>query len=310
MMTRWSRVTSTLGAFAVALFVLFVALLALPQFLTESRAFTLLFAATFAVVAARVWRKRPKFQTRPSATVGLGGLTALLLIVDVATFVHLPLPFWMVADSASFCAGVGHATKACRAPSAVAARTAPETSPVVHLVAHGWHSGLVIDTNDLDARDLPYASTLKRHRYVEFGWGDADFFQADHPTIVTALDAMLTPGPAVLHVASFDASPEAYFSKEPLYRIPVSPAGLQELTRFVASSFQWSERGEPLVTGPGDYGPDSQFVKATGRYYFPNTCNVWTAKALASADVPMTPSVAVTSQALLHQVERVAFVVH
>jgi hypothetical protein len=43
-----------------------------------------------------------------------------------------------------------------------------------------------------------------------------------------------------------------------------------------------------LNLGPGIYG-DSTFFRANGKYYFPNTCNVWTARGLKTAGVPIVP---------------------
>ena len=115
----------------------------------------------------------------------------------------------------------------------------------VYIVEHGWHTGLVLATADLDAPDLPYFATLKQRRYVEVGWGDAEFFQADDPGLLMAADAMLTPGPAVLHVASFDQPVEAYFPNEVLHRIPVTRSGTSRIGRFVAASFADHVSTEP-----------------------------------------------------------------
>lgn len=279
---------TAIAAFALPLLLI---LLVLPHEFAASKSFTILLVATYAAALARLYVKRVKVDTARFAWV-LPGALVLFILGDVMAFVHLELPFW----------------RSPAAPNAMAARSlAPEPKDRdVFIVEHGWHTGLIVDTRDLAEDDLPYFSMLRRHRYLEVGWGDATFFQADDPTIGMALDAMLTPGPAVLHVAAFDKDPGAFFKGQVVHRIPMTASGVQAVGRFVARSFADQTSSEPAATSPGDYGQDSRYVAATGSYYFPNTCNVWTANALQAGGADVSPTFAVTSRALLHQVRQIA----
>ena len=125
-----------------------------------------------------------------------------------------------------------------------------------------------------------------------------------------AFDAMLTPGPAVLHVASFDLEVGEFFKGETRHQIAVSAEGVARLGRFVAAAFADQKSPLPAATSAGNYGANSRFVAANGSYYFPNTCNVWTANALLAAGLDVTPSLAVTSRALLHQVRQIGKTAH
>jgi hypothetical protein len=86
-----------------------------------------------------------------------------------------------------------------------------------------------------------------------------------------------------------------------VHRLTVDEQGMRAIARFVAASFETGPDGAERFVGHGFDGPTSRFVAAKGSYYFPNTCNVWTAEALAAAGVPMMPPLAVTSRALIHQ---------
>ncbi|HEU5318543.1 MAG TPA: DUF2459 domain-containing protein, partial [Chloroflexota bacterium] len=133
------------------------------------------------------------------------------------------------------------------------------------------------------------------------------FFQSDVMTVPLTLDALLTPGPAVLHVGAFDVPPASYFDGQPVIRLDITADGMRRLAAFVRETYALDPTGHPVLTEhPGYYlHADSHFVRATGAYSFPNTCNVWTARALRVAGVPVSPALAVTAENLLFQASRV-----
>ena len=57
----------------------------------------------------------------------------------------------------------------------------PESSEderTIYVVSHGWHTGLILPYESLSA--LPdLEKVLGESTYYEFGWGDADFYQAE-----------------------------------------------------------------------------------------------------------------------------------
>lgn len=291
MLFACKRILMPWTAFALGALPLLLLLLFIPREFAASKSFTILLVATYGAGLARLYLKRVKVRTARFAWA-LPVALPLALLVDVTAFVHLEMPFW---------------------PSSPALRNLAARSLVpepadheVFIVEHDWHTGLVVETKDLAAEDLPYFAAARRHRFLEVGWGDADFFQADDPTIGMALDAMVTPGPSVLHVAAFDDMPASFFKGQVVHRIPLTSSGVAHLSRYLARAFADQTSTEPTATSPGDYGPNSRYVAATGSYYFPNTCNVWTANALLAGGADVTPALAVTSRALLHQVRQIA----
>ena len=56
----------------------------------------------------------------------------------------------------------------------------------------------------------------------------------------------------------------------------------------------------PENLGEGLYGR-SRFYRANGSYYFPKTCNVWTAQALKTAGLPTRPATSMTAESVLRQ---------
>ena len=171
--------------------------------------------------------------------------------------------------------------------------------PSVYVVSKGWHAGLILKRDDVDLTIWPELAEIPSTEYVEIGWGNEGFYMAKEITAGLVLGAMI-PSPSVLHVAGFSGDAERIFRGAELVRIELSKAGLDEMCRFIHTTYVRNEAGQTVRLGPGLYG-ESEFYRAHGKYYFPNTCNVWTANALRIAGCPITPAYASTAQNVVFQ---------
>lgn len=168
----------------------------------------------------------------------------------------------------------------------------------VAVVDHGWHTGLVVPTDRL--RQFAYtdghtalieiSERFLAHRFVEIGWGDADFYRTsgalDVPTLIQAGVALAGGERAtVLHVVGLDEPPAAVFGTARIATLALSEGGFRRLATFVEESFDLDETGSPVNIGPGRYG-DSLFFTAIGHYSLLTNCNHWIAHALGAAGVP------------------------
>ncbi|SFH06326.1 DUF2459 domain-containing protein [Methylobacterium gossipiicola] len=167
----------------------------------------------------------------------------------------------------------------------------------IHLVSHGWHSGLVIARGDLTgegAGPALRAIALRFRAYpdLEFGWGEARFYRAT-PTLAEfdlrlALEALFTPGgrAGVVQVVGLERTVRESFPHSDIVTVPVSSAGLSRLLARLEASFRLAD-GQPVAGGPGLYGP-SLFYEGEGRFSYANVCNHWAARLLNAAGVPVT----------------------
>lgn len=207
------------------------------------------------------------------------------------------LLIWPVAIAlASGCAGPG------RGLGVVDAEARPKT---VHVVSHGWHTGLVIRRADIPEGIWPVPHNFAESEYVEIGWGDRDFYQAPEATWGLAIRAGLWPSESVLHVVGVTAPPAHYFAGSPLVAIPVSDDELRELSTFVHDAYAKDASGRAIRLGPGHYG-HSAFYLAREKYHLLSTCNTWSARALRAAGCPTTPLPAVTAGNVMAQAKRCA----
>ena len=175
--------------------------------------------------------------------------------------------------------------------------TAPATR-TFHVLSHGWHTGIALPAADLNRRLPDLARRFPRRAYYEIGWGDAGFYQSPKVTTGLALQAMFHSPGTVVHLVGFNAPPPAQFRTSEVLSVSVSEANYRNLVRYLESSFALDADGRPVCRGPGLYS-DSAFYAATGRYHACNTCNKWTAKALSSAGVELSPAVSLTSDSVM-----------
>jgi uncharacterized protein (TIGR02117 family) len=148
-----------------------------------------------------------------------------------------------------------------------------EPTRTLYVVSHGWHSGIVVEREEL-AQRLP-ALELGQHRYVEIGWGEERFYQARETTIGMALRAVLQPNPSVLQVVPFSETPRAYFASSEISEVKTDHAGYAAALARIAASFKPGlERLGPSLYGGGG------FYRAEGSFQLFKTCNTWVAAVL------------------------------
>jgi len=171
-------------------------------------------------------------------------------------------------------------------------------------VNYGWHSALVIRKVDIPVGILPEINDFPDAEYLEFGWGDRDYYQAADPGIFLTLKAVFFSGGSVLHVAGFNGPVASIFRHAEIIEIGTSAEAFQELVTFISRSFSRSGAFHAKAR-PGLYA-SSRFYPATGRFHLFRTCNTWVASALNAAGLPVHPSFSVTAGSLSRQVQPLA----
>lgn len=175
----------------------------------------------------------------------------------------------------------------------------------IYIFNYGWHTGLVFAVEDIPEDFLPYFAMVKQHRFVEISWGDAKFYQYRGHGInwYLALRAVLFPTSSVLHLVGFDMPVDHFYNWSRHYTIFLTEQEFNDLLSFVVSYFETDDNHQFVIVDRGLYG-DSWFLKSKNKYIFPNTCNVWTARALKAAHLPLTPIIYQYSSFLIKVLER------
>ncbi len=169
-----------------------------------------------------------------------------------------------------------------------------EPTRSVYVVGHGLHTTIALNWADIPAAVWPESAHFPDAAYLDVGWGEAVFYPDPSPNLWEICKAAFWPTPSVLHVAGLPEPPQDFFETGTIIEVQLSETGFRRLCQFIADSYERDRDAQPIPVGPGQYG-DSRFYRARGKFYFPNTCNVWVARALRTAGCPIT--VAYTSTA-------------
>jgi len=173
----------------------------------------------------------------------------------------------------------------------------------VYVVNHGWHTGIIVGRTDIPTALWTETEDFPHGEYIEFGWGDARFYQAERITVGMKFRAVFLPTSAVLHVTGISSHPMEFYRNGEILEIGLSEQGFENLIHFIHESYARDSHGKSVAIGKG-LQENSQFYEANGIYFAGNTCNNWVAKALRSAGFPITPWYAQTAGNVLYQVRR------
>lgn len=171
----------------------------------------------------------------------------------------------------------------------------------IYVASHGWHTGIILESGNLNELMPSLEKRFPHADYYEIGWGDAGFYQAERITVKITLNAVFLPSDTVVHLVGLNGNPIEYFSTSEVQEVSISDEGMKSLCAFVESSFARDEKGVPKMLGAGLYG-DSQFYEGEGKYHFINGCNKWTAKALHSGGVDINPLLKITSASVMGEI--------
>ncbi len=169
----------------------------------------------------------------------------------------------------------------------------------VYVVNHGWHTGFVVHASEIQKEIPELKQRFGNAPYIEFGWGDNEFYQAEEITSGIALKAIFLPTDSVVHAVALTLRADKYFKHSEVEKFCLEDSQLKSLVEFISNSFYRDESGDILKMNHGIYG-DSQFYKAKGDFHIFNTCNKWTAKGLESAGIKISTTFKLTASSVMN----------
>jgi uncharacterized protein (TIGR02117 family) len=176
-----------------------------------------------------------------------------------------------------------------------------DSSRTIYVVSHGWHTGLVIRRSDVPAGLWPESAHFPNAEYLEIGWGDRDYYMTPGFNVWLAIKALVWPSRSVLHVVGFNGSVVHSFPASDVVELQLAASGLEELVRLIHHSHAREVAGAVAALGVGLYG-DSRFYPSRERFHMFKTCNVWTARALRTAGLPLRAPLPLTADAVIGKV--------
>jgi len=200
---------------------------------------------------------------------------------------------------------------------ALGACAAPSSGPVqpqgggpgvpVYLVGHDQHTGIAVRRADIPAGLWPEKRDFPQAEYLEVGWGDRDYYYGRNQGLAGTLRAALWfDNPSVLHVAGVRGPLPENFPASEIIEVQLSRDGFERLVRYIHDAYDRAGAPATAPLGPGLYG-DSRFYPATESFNLLRTCNVWTARGLRGAGLPIHDSI--TMEGLLSQARGIGKVI-
>jgi len=158
----------------------------------------------------------------------------------------------------------------------------------IYIVRQGLHTGFVLPASTIETPLPQVYANSDSAAYMEFGWGDMDYYQSDVVTFGMTVKALFWPTQSVVRVVSIPDRPDKHFIENDIEALCLDREQYALLIDFIAQSFFRNRDGQIIKTLESDDGT-SQFYQAEGRYSVWNTCNTWTAKGLKSAGWSISP---------------------
>lgn len=166
---------------------------------------------------------------------------------------------------------------------------------------HTRHASIIVDRRDFDPAVSLGTAEFNQKYWLEFGWGDADFYQAKGEDVLLGVKALFLPTGTVMHVHGFNGTPQSNFPTTEIVEIHLTPDGYDRMLAFLRASFARGGDGKVVPLGEGLYGL-SRFYEGTGTYSMFNTCNTWTARVLAAGGFPIEPEEVGTVEQFMERV--------
>ncbi len=176
----------------------------------------------------------------------------------------------------------------------------------VFVLSNGWHTAIIVAVTDVAQTGLvPERADFPAARYLEFGWGDREYYPAEEKTIGMTLGAAFISTPAVMHVAGLASAPRSAGGSREMVTLELEDAGFTAMMAAIDETFDRPD-GERAATLTQGLYPDSWFYEAHGSFHLLNTCNTWVAGMLSAGGVEISSTDVHMADDLMKQLQAVA----
>lgn len=174
----------------------------------------------------------------------------------------------------------------------------------VFVVYDSWHAAIVLRKEDLSTTTLPELADFPDARFIEFSWGDKDYFPDPDSGFSMALKAAFWSSGSVLHLVGFDDEPRQFYPKADIIELRLLRPNFDRLVGFVSEGFLRPNSNGRAQASPGLYSY-SRFYPSNRKFSLLNTCNTWVAQTLETAGLPVSASRVITAGQLSEQIDGV-----
>lgn len=178
--------------------------------------------------------------------------------------------------------------------------TPPEQVRSIYIVKRGQHTGIAIASADWPDRNWSVLADFGDSEYLEFGWGEERYYQAERETLWLGLRAALWPNSSVIHVIGLRSPVVDNAHADAVVEVHVTADGLRRMAEGIEREF--TERAPVATPVSLSVTPKpNRFYSAWRRFFFPHMCNWWLATRLEEANCPVAPWSVVTAGQIMRR---------
>jgi uncharacterized protein (TIGR02117 family) len=192
-----------------------------------------------------------------------------------------------------------------RAASGWACATAASSCPTLFIVHNSWHAAIVLRKEHLSDAALPELIDFPDARFIEFSWGDKDYFPHPNSGFFLALKAAFWSSGSVLHLVGLNEAVEKAYPRAEIIELRLSTPAFERLIGFISKSFS-RPQGQGRAPARAGLYSYSRFYPSSAKFSALNTCNTWVAQALETAGLPISPAGVISAAQLSDQLETIA----
>jgi len=174
------------------------------------------------------------------------------------------------------------------------------TCKSVSIVHNSWHAAIVLRNSDLAIRNMPELADFPSAQFIEFSWGDKDYFPDPQSGFLGAIKAALWSGGSVIHLVGFTDTLEHFYRGATITELRLSPAAYERMVDYIDATFRREPSSGRAHAAPGLFS-FSRFYPASRSFSLLRTCNTWVAEALEQAGLSISPTFVVTAGNLQSQ---------
>ena len=175
----------------------------------------------------------------------------------------------------------------------------------VFIVHDSWHAAIVLSKNDIGPAEIPESADFPGAEFIEFSWGDQDYFPDPHSGFFAAIKAGLWSSGSVIHLVGFSGALEQVYRGAEIIELRLSLDAFNRLRESLSKTFFRTQGSSRAPAAPGLF-PNSRFYPATPKFSLLRTCNTWVAEVLEAAAVPISPRTVITAGNLAGQLAPLA----
>ena len=118
-----------------------------------------------------------------------------------------------------------------------ACTTQESTCKLVFVVHDTWHAAIVLPKSDIALDSLPELVDFPDAEFIEFSWGDKDYFPDPNAGIFTGIKAAFWSSGAVLHVVGFSADVRSFYRSGELVELRLAVNAHARLLDYISDTY-------------------------------------------------------------------------